>query len=47
MTIDSEKAARAFAARESWVWDNLHEVEDTSFGWGKAHIRQHVYALVG
>lgn len=28
------------------VWEALDVYEDMSFGWGRNHIRQHVYAMV-
>jgi hypothetical protein len=38
-----DRLARAFADREGWVWERLDRLEDTSFGWGQNHIRQHIY----
>lgn len=41
-----ERAARDFALSEGWTWESLHESEDTSFGWGREHIRRRVHTLI-
>lgn len=41
-----EAVARKFAADEGWDWEQLHETEDTSFGWSRDHIRRRVRSTV-
>lgn len=37
-----EQMAHRFAAEERWNWSSLHETDDTSFGWGRDHIRTRI-----
>jgi len=41
-----ERMARDFAEQEGWNWDDLLEMEDTSFGWGRNHIRQRIHSAL-